>query len=55
MPPTATGRARTVIPEHERRSRETARLVEAYYRIADPRRRRAVHRLIQAITGSPLA
>jgi hypothetical protein len=41
------GAWRPRFPEHEWQSRGNALLVEAYYRIADPRRRRAVHRLIQ--------
>jgi transcriptional regulator with XRE-family HTH domain len=52
LAPTATGRVKIVVPEYEFHSRETALLVEAYYRIADARRRRAVHRLIREIGES---
>jgi transcriptional regulator with XRE-family HTH domain len=39
----------TTLAEHDLDSRETAVLVEAYHRIADPKRRRAVYRMILAI------
>jgi malonate-semialdehyde dehydrogenase (acetylating)/methylmalonate-semialdehyde dehydrogenase len=35
LPPTSSGRIEVVILKHELESRETASLVEAYYRIAD--------------------
>jgi transcriptional regulator with XRE-family HTH domain len=50
LPPIATGRTPITIPEHELFSRETASLVEAYFRI-DPGRRRAVQRLIKSMTA----
>jgi len=52
LPPIATGKAPITIPLHELESRETASLVDAYFRIA-PERRRAVIRLIQSMTQSP--
>jgi transcriptional regulator with XRE-family HTH domain len=48
LPPIATGKLKVIVPRHELESRETAALVEAYYRIA-PKRRRAVHRLIKVV------
>jgi hypothetical protein len=42
-----SGRLQVGIPQYELESRETASLVEAYYRIP-PEERRAVHRLIKA-------
>lgn len=45
-------RAATVLAEHDLFSRETALLVEAYYRIK-PARRHAVHRLIRSLTTTP--
>jgi transcriptional regulator with XRE-family HTH domain len=48
LPPITTGKIKVTLPQHELESRETASLVDAYYRIA-PERRRAVHRLIKAI------
>jgi transcriptional regulator with XRE-family HTH domain len=48
LPPITTGKLQLTLPQHELESRETASLVEAYYRIA-PERRRAVHRLIKAM------
>jgi transcriptional regulator with XRE-family HTH domain len=52
LPPISTGKANITIPLHELDSRETASLVEAYYRL-DPARRRAVYRLIHSVAGTP--
>ena len=52
LPPITTGKLQVTLPRHELESRETASLVEAYYRIA-PEGRRAVHRLIKAIIETP--
>jgi transcriptional regulator with XRE-family HTH domain len=52
LPSATTRRPDTAVPEHELQSRETASLVEAYYRIAEPKRRRAVYRLIQSMAGT---
>ena len=48
LPPVATGKLKVTLPRHELESRETASLVDAYYRIA-PEGRRAIHRLIKAV------
>ena len=45
-------RAATVLAEHDLFSRETALLVEAYYRI-DPASRHAVHSLIRSLSKTP--
>jgi transcriptional regulator with XRE-family HTH domain len=52
LPPTATRRAATVIPEYELESRETASLDAAYFRLP-PDRRRAILQVLRSMTGTP--
>jgi hypothetical protein len=52
LPEIKAKKTRIAIPLHELESRETAALLKAYYRVADPNRRRAVYRLIQSIAGT---
>lgn len=49
LPPTTTGHPNTGLTEIELHSRETALLVEAYDRITDPKRRRAVFNFIRSL------
>ena len=49
--PSSTPRSSMVLPDDVFQRRETAKLVEAYYAISDPGRRRAIHQLIRSMSG----
>jgi transcriptional regulator with XRE-family HTH domain len=50
--PSSTTLDTMVLPDDVFQRPETAKLVEAYYAISDPSRRRAIHQLLRSMSGT---